>query len=154
MKIGIIGHGTDKFTEKGQQRAIDKIIYILSESMIVNNNQVTFISGHSPVGGIDIWAEKYAKIYNIPTDIKIPKQHKWDGEYGYKQRNLDIAKCSDELHIILVDTYPPNYKGMKFDLCYHCKSTDHIKSGACWTGNQAKKLGKRVIVHIIKNEGE
>ena len=50
MKIGIIGHGADKITEKGKQRAIDKIIYILSESMIANNKQVTFISGHSPVG--------------------------------------------------------------------------------------------------------
>ena len=28
MKIGIVGHGADKFTEKSKQKAIDIIAYI------------------------------------------------------------------------------------------------------------------------------
>ena len=146
MKIGIIGHGADKFAEASKIQA-DILIY----NILANTESPTLISGHSPVGGIDIWSEDIAKQLNIPMDLKIPKQNKWDAEYGYKQRNLDIAKDSDELHIILINKYPPNYKGMKFNKCYHCHSTNHIKSGACWTGKQAQKLGKKVTWHIIKN---
>jgi len=50
MTIGIIGHGADKFTDYGKQFALMKITEILnnySESKV-------FVSGHSPLGGIDI----------------------------------------------------------------------------------------------------
>jgi hypothetical protein len=143
-KIGIIGHGADKFTRDSMQEAMAIIEDILAIDCIL-------ISGHSPVGGIDIWAEETARSFGLKTDIKTPKQHKWDSAYGYKQRNLDIAKDSDELHVILVDTYPSNYKGMTFNYCYHCNCKDHIKSGACWTAIQARKYGKKVVYHIIKN---
>ena len=146
MKIGIIGHGEDKFTHTSFLFAIATV-----RSILKKYKDIILVSGHSPVGGIDIIAEENAKELNIPLDLKIPKQHKWDAEYGYKQRNLDIAKDSDELYVILVDKYPPNYKGMKFNKCYHCNTTEHIKSGACWTAKQAKKLNKKVIYHIIKN---
>lgn len=150
MKIGIVGSGADKFTLKSEIEA-KKIIskLLISEPYIENP---VLVSGHSPVGGIDIWAEEYANSIGIFSDLKIPKQHTWNAEYGYKQRNLDIAKDSDEVHVIVVDKYPKDYKGMRFDLCYHCKSKDHIKSGGCWTGLQAQKLGKKVYWHIIKNE--
>jgi len=148
IKIGIIGNGADKFTKQAEEKA--KLF--ISEILIKNKKDVTLVSGHSPVGGIDIWAEEIAKELQIPLDLKIPKQHVWDAEYGYKQRNLDIARDSDIITIILVDKLPPNYKGMKFNKCYHCNSTDHVKSGACWTGKQALKLGKKVDWYIIKNE--
>jgi hypothetical protein len=143
MKIGIVGNGTDKFTFVSKVRAFSLIRSILKPGDIL-------VSGHSPVGGIDIWSEEVAKLLGNKMDLKIPKQHTWNAEYGYKQRNLDIAKDSDELHVILVDKYPPDYKEHKFSLCYHCKTSDHIKSGACWTAKEARKLGKKVIYHIIK----
>jgi hypothetical protein len=157
MKIGIIGHGADKFTESSKQKAINIIKSILEplkefNKATINYYRPVFISGHSPVGGIDIWSEEIAKNLGISLDLKIPKQHTWDAEYGYKQRNLDIAKDSDILYVILVDKYPPNYKGQKFDKCYHCNSSTHIKSGACWTAKQARKLGKKVEYIIINNE--
>ena len=96
-KIGIIGHGADKFTIDSMQAAMAIIENIFEEA------DITLVSGHSPVGGIDIWAEETARSFGIPCDIKTPKQHKWDSAYGYKQRNIDIAKDSDELHVILVD---------------------------------------------------
>jgi len=148
IKIGIIGHGADKFTEQAKEKAKLFIYKVLTE----HNKDITLISGHSPVGGVDIWAEEIAKKLNIPTDIKNPKQHAWDAKYGYKQRNLDIAKDSDIVIIILVDKLPISYKGMKFSKCYHCNTNAHVKSGACWTGKQALKLGKKVNWHIIKNE--
>lgn len=147
MKIGIVGHGDNKFTELSKKRAI-----ILIENILTSDSNVTLVSGHSPVGGIDIWAEEVANKLKIPTDIKNPKQHTWDAEYGYKQRNIDIAKSSDEVHVIVVDKYPPNYKGMIFKQCYHCHTDDHVKSGGCWTGKYAEKLNKRVVWHIINNK--
>jgi len=147
MKIGIIGHGQEKFTEKSKQKAITLIIDILQSKHLP-----IVVSGHSPVGGIDIWAEDVAHDLGLEMDLKIPKQHIWNSEYGYKQRNLDIAKDSDEVHIILVDKYHSNYNGMRFKTCYHCHTDNHIKSGACWTGKQAQKLGKKVFWHIINNE--
>ena len=151
MKIGIIGHGEDKFNLKSRDEAISKIIDILKPLQDANNNTI-LVSGHSPVGGIDIWAEWVAHDLYLQMDLKIPKQNTWNSEYGYKQRNLDIAKDCDELHVILVKNYPKNYEGLKFPICYHCKTNTHIKSGACWTANQAKKLGKKVIYHFIENK--
>jgi hypothetical protein len=39
---------------------------------------------------------------------------------------------------------------MKFDLCYHCGTKDHVKSGGCWTVKYARKLGKQGKVIIIE----
>ncbi len=150
-KVGIVGHGANKFTPLGEDRAKILICDILRQARAAKQ-EICVCSGHSPVGGIDIWAEEQAINWEIPLDIKTPKQRKWDSAYGYKQRNIDIAKDSAELHVILVDKYPANYKGMTFNYCYHCNSKEHIKSGACWTAIQARKYGKKVIYHIIKND--
>lgn len=151
MKIGIVGHGDDKFTPKSKQKACDFIRSVLSDLYEGEHHPPVLVSGHSPVGGIDIFAEEIAKEMGLPMDLKIPKQKVWDAEYGYKQRNLDIARDSDKVYVILVDKYPPGYKGMRFDKCYHCHKTDHVKSGGCWTGLQAQKLGKQVQWVIIEN---
>jgi hypothetical protein len=148
MKVGIIGHAENKFTIESEKSARKLIRNILAQY----HNPI-LVSGHCPMGGIDIWAEEVAKDLGLQMDLKIPKQNRWDAEYGYKKRNIDIAKDSDILHIILVNGYPKEYKGMVFSKCYHCNSNSHIKSGACWTGKVAEKLGKGVIVHIIKNNG-
>jgi hypothetical protein len=150
--IGIVGHGSNKFTEKSKKIAKN----LIADILLKYHPNCILISGHSPMGGIDIWAEEIATDLNVQMDIKSPKQHSWDGEYGYKARNMDIANGSDEVHVILVDSYPPNYKGKKFDNCYHCikhpeVKSNHVKSGGCWTGWKAKELGNELIFHIIKN---
>ncbi len=147
--IGIVGHGSDKFDKRTELLAKDIILNILNESTKIHDD-VIMVSGHSPVGGIDIWAEEIAMQLKLLLDIKAPKQLVWNAEYGFKQRNLDIARYSDILHVILVEKYPENYTRQRFKLCYHCKTSDHVKSGGCWTGKQAQKLGKEVIWHIIK----
>jgi hypothetical protein len=144
MKIGIIGHGSDKFVPESKEAAINLIRKLLSKPDSI------LVSGHSPVGGIDIWAEEVAQELEIPMEIKSPRQKSWEGEYGYKARNLDIARSSDEVHIILVADYPSNYKEQRFSECYHCHTSKHVKSGGCWTGLQAKKLGKKVKWHVFK----
>lgn len=61
-----------------------------------------------------MWAGEIAKELEIKLDIKAPKQHRWDGEYGFKQRNLDIARDSRVVHVIVVDKYPNGYNGRRF----------------------------------------
>lgn len=181
MKLGMIGHAEDKFTPEGMKSAIDLMYEIISHrkvdvgisgrcpiSICENCGKHSFSKATDPIvgyvecefcglktkrraGGIDIEFEKVCNKLNIPLDLKVPRQHQWNAEYGYKKRNNDIAKDSDELHIMVVDKYPLNYKGLVFSKCYHCGTTDHVKSGACWTGKLAQRLGKKVEWHIIKN---
>lgn len=147
MRVGFVGNGSDKFTPLGERRARLTIMLRLIEADVM-------VSGHSPVGGIDIWAEEEAQALCIPLDLKVPQVHQWNppGGYGYKARNLDIAASSDKLYVILARTYPANYSGRKFSVCYHCHSTDHVKSGGCWTGKQAQKMGKDVEWIYIDND--
>lgn len=142
MKVGIVGHGADKFTKLGERRARRLIAHLLAPATVM-------VSGHSPVGGIDIWAEEEAWFLNLELDLKIPEINQWDppGGYGYKARNLDIAKSSDIVHVILADSYPDGYLGRRFPYCYHCKTDEHPKSGGCWTGKKAE----RAEWHIVRN---
>lgn len=141
LRIGIVGHGQDKFTSFGHAGAILKIIELVKEADIV-------VSGHSPMGGVDIWAEDIATLLEKPKEIYAPEVQQWDppGRYGYKARNLDIAGA-DIVYCIVVDRYPPGYQGRRFKLCYHCGTDDHVKSGGCWTMKQAKAG----ILHIVDN---
>lgn len=142
MNIGIVGNEGAKFTNNMRLRARSIICNIIR-----THPSCKIISGGCHLGGIDIWAEEIAYVHNVPTTIFKPKTLSWSG--GYKPRNLLIARNSDKLNIIVVEDYHANYTGMRFDHCYHCKTDSHVKSGACWTGKQARKLGKKVIYHII-----
>jgi hypothetical protein len=146
MIYGIVGSGADKFTRAGARRATQLISRLVAEADVV-------ASGHSPMGGVDIWAELEAATQDKPFRCYAPKVHQWNppGGYGYKARNLDIAR-SDVVHCIVPDALPPEYAGMRFDLCYHCAHTpnsglDHVKSGGCWTMHQCQ-IG---VLHIVDN---
>jgi hypothetical protein len=150
MKVGIVGNGEDKFTDLGADRAFELINNLALFADVV-------ISGHSPLNGVDIWAEQAADEQRIPTDIKEPLQHRWDAPYGYKARNLDIARESDIVHVVVANVYPNEYRGRRFELCYHCvrwlgeAAPEHVKSGGCWTGYEAIKAGNKAEWHIISN---
>ena len=146
MRIGIVGSGEEKFSPVAEKEAKKIIKELLSEKGTI------LVSGHSPMGGIDVWAEQIATELRIPMDLKIPKQMKWDAPYGYKQRNLDIAKESEKLYIIVPDKYPKGYKGKRYEECYHCRNTFHIKSGGCYTGRKALELNKPVVWYVVANE--
>ena len=156
--VGIVGHDKNKFDERTAPIARDMIYDIIIDALN-HHPKVNVISGHSPMGGVDIWTEEiveYIKKENpyLPDNeltmiIKAPRQQSWDGTYGYKARNLDIARSSDIVHVIVVAKYPANYRSRRFNECYHCHTTDHIKSGACWTAKQAIQIGKQAVWHII-----
>jgi hypothetical protein len=152
MKVGIVGHGADKFTAAGRGRARDVIVEILRRA----GPGTIIVSGHSPMGGIDLWTEELAEAHGLSLDIKAPRQQSWSGTYAYQARNRKIAAVADILYIVVADTYPPGYRGRTFPLCYHCArhgadGRTHVKSGGCWTGWQAKILGKDAHSIVVRN---
>lgn len=149
MNIGIVGHEEAKFDDVTEKAAKDLIGHLLTQSPELDPAGV--ISGGCHLGGVDIWAEKTADMLGLPKKIHLPKSQRW--ETGYKPRNLLIAQDSDIVHVILVKEYPLGYVGMRFPLCYHCGTTDHIKSGGCWTARQAMLMGKPAAWHVISPDG-
>ena len=139
--IGIVGHAANKFTPATKKIALEIIREILLEGDVL-------VSGGCHLGGIDIWSEEVASEIGLEKIIFLPKKQSWAG--GYRERNLQIASKSDILHNIIVEKYPEGYKGMRFDYCYHCKTTTHIKSGGCWTAKNAKRLGNQAFNHVIR----
>ena len=102
------------------------------------------ISGHSPRGGVDIFVELFAKEFDIPTNIIPPQINQWldkDGKMGYRSRNLVIASECDILYCISTR--------LKTKSCYHCKTGDHERTGACWTMQKAKQMGKETKLIIL-----
>lgn len=141
MNKGIVGHEAAKFTSTTELWAREIIRKILKHPRSV------CVSGECPLGGIDIWAKEEAEAMGRDYIGHPPAENNW--EYGYKPRNLRIARDSDVVHVIVVRKYPRSYQGMRFDYCYHCDTNDHIKSGGCWTARQALKMGKRARWHVI-----
>lgn len=167
MKIAIVGHEGGKFTLDTRLRAeaiIQEIIcnaagIELGEAYQPKAKNVTVVSGHCHLGGIDIWAENIGMFLGTGLEIYPPAKLEWSG--GYRERNIQIAKNCDVIHNIVVAEYPPDYKGMRFEYCYHCRKRvesvtgwhgqgPHIKSGGCWTAWLAhEKFGKPAYWHII-----
>ena len=141
MIVGIVGHESAKFTALTEQLARRAIRDIIKDAEEV-------VSGGCHLGGIDEWAIEEADALQIPRVIHFPKVRSWEG--GYKQRNILIAEHADAVYSIVVAEYPEGYAGMRFPMCYHCGTRDHIKSGGCWTAKHARKLGKPGNVVIIK----
>ena len=153
MNIAIVGNGGDKFTSKQEE-----VVKELLRSLFLRHKGCTLITGGSPRGGVDIWAVEIADtVPELVQEIKVyrPEVWQWDppSAYGFKQRNIDIAKDCYELYNILSNEYPEGYKGTR-EKCYHCEKTGrrfpvHVKSGACWTMWLTNSLGKTVSYIII-----
>jgi len=139
MKIGIVGSEGYSFTELGQQRAREEIRKLISPQDID-----FMVSGNCPEGGIDIWAEEESSKEGVAMMIFPP------GRVGCTRRNLQIAENSD----VVVTIQPDKSRADATPrLCYFC-GTDvpgHIPSGGCWTGNEARKMGKEFRTVIVEN---
>lgn len=140
-KIGIVGSEGAKFTPDTELAAKAIIATLI-------RGYDTVVSGGCHLGGIDIWAKEIATEWQLPFIEFLPAKLGWSG--GYKERNLQIAQESDIVVCITVKNFPPDYTGMRFPYCYHCKTSDHIKSGGCWTVKQALKLGKKGRVIVVE----
>ena len=136
MRLGIVGHAEEKFTPATRVAAMAAIL-----ELIKRHDAKTIVSGHSPMGGVDIYAEEIGRELGLELDIKTPRQNRWEGEYGFRARNLDIARCSDLVAVVVVRELPPDFEGKHFPHCYHCKDRNppHVKSGGCWTAWKAAR---------------
>lgn len=141
MNIGIVGHEASKFSVTAE----DEAFQIIRELLEPKDSRL--VSGGCHLGGVDIWAEWIADEKGRAKIIHLPKSRSWSG--GYKERNLLIARDSHEVHVIVVKSLPESYTGMRFNCCYHCGTTNHVKSGACWTAKQAQRLGKKAVWHEV-----
>lgn len=140
MRIGIVGSEADKFTPATQAQAREAIRSLLSPGDIV-------ISGGCHLGGIDIWAVEEAKAMGLEFIEHRPKRLRWSG--GYRERNMDIAVDSELVVCITLAALPEGYKGMRFALCYHCGTAEHVKSGGCWTVKYAQAIGRHTKLIVI-----
>ena len=143
-RLGIVGHAQEKFTPltEAEARAIIRL-------EIVYYRPTLIVSGHSPMGGVDIYAEEIAEQAQIPTLIHAPAVNRWEGPGGFKERNLAIAHDSDVVLVVVIrpEMLPPGVKDWGSGFCYHCRGRvpEHVKSGGCWTAWQAPTRMWRII---------
>lgn len=151
MILGIVGAEAAKFTAIGERRAKQAIA-----NLIERHKPLAVSSGACEMGGVDIWTEEEAKRQGCfdPAYIFPPLERNW--ERGFQPRNIKIAQASHVVVSITVDRFPPNFRGRRFPICYHCHrngdKTPHIKSGGCWTMWHAKSIGKQMERIIIAND--
>lgn len=140
MNLGIVGSERAKFTQETEDKAKRLI-----GKLFIHYGPTVVVSGNCHLGGIDRWAIDMAHAWGYDIQEHSPAHLNWT---CYKARNMEIARYSDVVICITVKKFPPNYKGMRFPYCYHCKTDEHIKSGGCWTVKYAKSIGKegRIIV--------
>lgn len=142
MILGIVGSEAAKFTEETEKKARQVIL-----DLIRTLNPKLVVSGGCHLGGIDTWAIEVAKSNGTETKEYFPKNLCWST--GYKPRNIEIATASDVVICITVARLPDAYRGMRFGLCYHCGTKDHVKSGGCWTVRYAKKIGRQGRILVV-----
>ncbi len=131
-KIAIVG--SSKLTPV----EIDKARNII-ESIFNSHEPAQFITGDAR--GIDSLVLSYSPTHDI-TMVKAI-EHKWNGRYGFKTRNIRIAEEAD--YIYSIATVKKNTP------CYHCNIKDHERTGGCWTKKYAwNELGKKGQTIIIK----
>lgn len=137
MILGIVGHAQEKFTPETETYA-RRII----EHLINTYRPIKVVSGRSPKGGVDIYAEQIAKSFGFPTQIFAPTRRAWDGPGGYKQRNLQIAHESTLTVCVVIEhsLLPKGVRDWGNGQCYHCENRipRHVKSGGCWTAWRCK----------------
>lgn len=137
MNLGVVGHEQAKFRPDTEARARQAI-----HDAIDRHGATALVSGHSPLGGVDWFAEEIAKQRGLDMIVHAPTRHTWDGLGGFKWRNRRIASGSDLVLCVALVTLPEDFTGMRFpEGCYHCKGRNppHVKGGGCWTAWQCAK---------------
>jgi hypothetical protein len=91
------------------------------------------ISGRSPNGGVDVWAEEMASQlgYTEGDGFRAyePAVHRWKGKGGYQERDQAMAEACTHLLAI--------------------RSMWSETWGSGWTAEAARRLGKIVALEVI-----
>ena len=142
MIIGIVGSESAKFTA-----VTERVARGIIRAHLMPNDEV--VSGGCHLGGIDAWSIEEAIKLGLMTREFKPVTRSWRA--GYKPRNERIARTSEMTICITVRKLPDDYAGMRFPLCYHCGTSDHVKSGGCWTVKVARALGKPGHIFVVQD---
>lgn len=129
MKIAIVGSSRLTIEER------DEVIHQVG--LIVDKHPNSkFITGDAE--GVD----KVVRVMLKPEfDVTVfeAKDKNWEGNDGFKDRNIRIAHQADIVYSIAT-------KKIKDKRCYHCDEQDHDRTGGCWT--------KRYAMDKLHKEGE
>ena len=145
VKVAIVGSSESHWAPNQKVKAILYIHDLLEEmSSSWLYKKVTLVSGGSPKGGIDIYAEMVADELGLEKEIYYPEVNQWEDKTlytisilpyepvkilkGYKSRNIQIAEACDVLYCI-----DPKVR---------------VGGGVFWTYSKAKVLGKEVH-HVV-----
>ncbi len=112
-----------------------------------DKNNTIIISGGSK--GVDTLAIEIATSMGFKTDTEDykPATEHWEdqkGKKGYKSRNLLIANDCDELFCITTQVHD-------IECYHHDPPANHQKTAGCFTLNEAKRLGKKVTLHVTSS---
>lgn len=133
MRLGVVGHEQAKFTSHTEALARSAIVEVIERL-----GAHTLISGHCPLGGVDIFAEEIATLHGLKMEVYAPKVNQWSGPGGYQARNMLIARNSDIVLCVALKDLPDAFTGLRHEGCYHCIGKGspvptHVKGGGCWT---------------------
>lgn len=144
MKIGIVGSREKYWLPEQRKKAVKEIKKALFKHMrnlvggydtYPDKQSVMLVSGACPYGGVDIWAEVIADLYDIPKQIFPPTENR---RAAFFARNIQIAEECDVIYCFQPEQRP--------------------KGGGTWTLNQAEQIGKETHLIIVstkqRNGGE
>ncbi len=161
MRLAIVGAQEDRWNSFERTFIEDLIRGMLAEDE--DGVRPIVISGHCPMGGVDIWAEEIAEELGCKMVIYAPEVNQWEDritqydsnefhDKGYKSRNIQIAEACDTLvcfspafqhgknPTLVEDIIPDNVKQI-----------EEIWNGGVWTAVYAQKIGKRVLRVVVKD---
>lgn len=139
MRWGIVGPRADKFHAPAEAWARYRITELLRPGDVV-------VTGACPQGGVDIWAAQIGLQLGLQVIEHRPQTLDWN---GFKARNMKIAEDYERGVCISPRELPSEYRGRRFNGCYHCGRDDHVVSGGCWTLKYGRGLGKPGLVIVV-----
>ena len=149
MKLAIVGTSKVGYGDQAD-RLLEEVRTLIMKYYEEFGKKLIIVSGHSPKGGTDIFAEAIARNFGIKTEIYPPEINQWAGKNvnhkrlkGYKARNVQIARACNILYCFTLSN-SDRRKG-----CYHCQNYKHLRSGGCWTFKNAQELKKEVHMIIV-----
>ena len=135
IKIAIVG-SREKYWKPEQRREVVKLIksalfkhmssFYGRHEMIQDTTSITLISGGCPYGGVDVWAEVVADLYDIKKEIFYPEQNRSE---SFFDRNIKIARECEIIYCFQPEQKP--------------------RGGGTWTLEQAEIIGKETHLVII-----
>lgn len=148
MKLAIVG--ASNLSDNQENDARKTIIFIIREyqkeleftTSLGHIDHLELVTGDAK--GIDAIVRDMAEEQNIPCRVFTSKVKQWEGDLlhdGFKERNLRIVAYCDNLVCFASQ--------LRNTPCYHCGTSEHERTGGCWTMKKAKESNKPTRLIVI-----